>query len=131
MVNYMDSKIYTIRCRSDDTLIYVGSTTLALSQRLAKHRCSCKRGVCCSLYKYIVNDDWSEWYIELYEVYPCNSKEELLKKEGDIIRQIGTINKCIAGRTQKEYRQENVEYFKEKSLFLFNNIIKLFINIFI
>ena len=113
MVKYANGKIYTIRSRIDETLIYVGSTTRALSQRMAEHRSNCKRGDGCSLYDYIVNDDWGDWYIELYEVYPCNSKEELLKKEGDIIRQIGTINKRINGRTQKEYREDNVEKIKE------------------
>ena len=113
MVKYQNGKIYTIRCRSDDTLIYVGSTTRALSQRMTEHRSNCKLGKCVSLYDYIVNDDWGDWYIELYEVYPCNSKEELLKKEGDIIRQIGTINKCIAGRTRKEWCEDNAEYKKE------------------
>ena len=39
--------------------------------------------------------------IELFENFPCNSKEELNKKEGQIIREIGTINKQIAGRTYK------------------------------
>ena len=114
MVNYQNAKIYTIRCRSDDTLIYVGSTTRALSQRMTEHRSNCKKGGhCCSLYDYIIDDNWDDWYIELYEVYPCNSKEELLKKEGDIIRQIGTLNKCIAGRTKKEWKEENVVKIKE------------------
>ena len=113
MVNYQNGKIYTIRCRSDDTLIYVGSTTQKLSQRMTLHRSDYKRGKGCSLYKYIVNDDWSDFYIELYEMYPCDSKEELVKKEGDIIRQLGTINKYIAGRTKKEWRNENAEKIKE------------------
>jgi len=112
MVNYQNGKIYTIRCRSDENLIYVGSTTQKLTQRLAKHRSSCKRGVGCSIYKYIVNDDWSEWYIELYEMYPCNSKKELERREGQVIREIGTINKNIAGRTKKEYYEMNADIIK-------------------
>ena len=114
MVNYMDSKIYTIRCRIDETLIYVGSTTQKLTQRLAKHRSDCKMGRCYSLYKYIVSDDWREWYIELVQNFPCNSKEELEKREGEVIREIGTINKRIAGRTKREYYEDNVENLKEK-----------------
>ena len=113
MPNYQDGKIYTIRNYTDNEMIYVGSTTETLSRRLAKHRYDCKNGKGCSLYKYIVNDDWGEWYIELVQNFPCNSKEELEKREGEIIRQIGTINKCIAGRTQKEYRQENADKIKE------------------
>lgn len=126
MPNYANAKIYTIRCRSDDTLIYIGSTTQTLSQRMTQHRSDYNRSKCNSLYNYIVNGDWVDWHIELYEYYPCNSKEELLKKEGDIIRQIGTINKQIAGRTGKEYRDDNAEYFKEKSKkYYVNNIDKI------
>ena len=60
-----------------------------------------------------VNNDWSNWYIELYENYPCNSKEELLKKEGEVIRLIGSLNSRIAGRTEKEYKKDNAEKNKE------------------
>ena len=129
MVNYQNGKIYTIRCRSDENLIYVGSTSQTLSQRMTLHRSCCKRGDGCSLYDYIIDNDWSDFYIELYEKYPCNDKAELCKREGEIIRQIGTLNKCIAGRTKKEwyednadkikenkkeYRQENIDIIKEK-----------------
>jgi hypothetical protein len=62
-----------------------------------------------------VNNDWTDWYIELYENYPCNSKNELCKREGEIIRLIGTSNKYIAGRNNNEYRIENADKIKEAS----------------
>ena len=106
---YENGKIYTIRCRYDDTLIYVGSTIEKyLSSRMSKHRYSKSCEVC----KYI-NDDWGNWYIELYENYPCKSKQELEKREGEIIRLIGNINKRIAGRTNKEYIEDNKEKHTE------------------
>ena len=128
MPNYQEGKIYTIRNYTDDTLIYVGSTTQTLSQRLAEHRSTCKRGKKFSLYSHIVDSNWSNWYIELYEYYPCNERAELDRREGEVIREIGSINKCIAGRTKEEwckdnpdkikeynkkYREENPEYFKK------------------
>ena len=113
MPNYQDGKIYTIRNYTDNEMIYVGSTTQTLSRRLAKHRGSCKAGGKGSLYSHIVNGDWSNWYIELYEYYPCNNKTELEKREGEVIREIGTINKCIVGRTQKEWRECNADKIKE------------------
>ena len=45
----------------------------------------------------------------------CNCKEELCKKEGEIIRLIGNLNSRIAGRTQKEYKKDNQEIIKEKN----------------
>ena len=38
MPDYTKGKIYTIRCRTDDTLIYVGSTIQPLSVRLGGHK---------------------------------------------------------------------------------------------
>jgi hypothetical protein len=62
-------------------------------------------------------DDWNVWYIELYENYPCENKEQLIKREGEIIREIATLNKRIAGRTQKEWVLDNKhkmdQYYKE------------------
>ncbi len=65
------------------------------------------------LYKNIIENDWTDWYIELYENYPCNNKSELCKREGEVIRDIGNINKSIAGRTRKEWKDENKEHIKK------------------
>ena len=115
MPNYQDAKIYTIRNYTDNEMIYVGSTTETLSQRLAKHRFDCKVGKKVSLYSHIVDNDWSNWYIELYEYYPCNNRTELEKREGELIRELGSINKCIAGRTNKEWCKDNPDKIKEKN----------------
>lgn len=106
---YKRGQIYTIRNYTDDTMIYVGSTINTLSKRFEGHRLECKQEKknCVSLYNNIIDNDWTNWYIELYEDFPCNNKKELERQEGIIIRQIGTINKNIAGRTVKEWRVEN------------------------
>ena len=104
---YKRGKVYCVRCRYDDDLCYVGSTIQTLAKRMAAHR----KNESCSLYQYVneIDDEWCNWYIELYEYYPCNNKPELDKREGQITRQIGNINKFIAGRTSKEYYYENHE----------------------
>ena len=35
---YKNGKIYTIRCKNDDTLIYVGSTVQPLHKRFYEHK---------------------------------------------------------------------------------------------
>ncbi len=109
MPNYSNGKIYTIRCRTDETIIYVGATTQPLSVRIAEHKRHNRTAI-----SYFVNEklngDWTNIYIELYELFPCNSKEELSKREGEITRSIGTINMCIAGRTRKEWWNDNPNY---------------------
>jgi hypothetical protein len=111
---YKRGKIYTIRNITDDTMIYVGSSIDTLPKRLGKHKADCKSGKRISLYNYIENNDWSNWYIEWYEDFPCNSKQELNRREGEVIREIGTINKNTAGRTIKEYREDHADKIKEK-----------------
>jgi hypothetical protein len=51
--------------------------------------------------------------IELIENYPCNSKEELLKREGWYIKVTECVNKMVAGRTKQEWKQDNPEKAKE------------------
>jgi hypothetical protein len=114
MPDYKRSKIYTIRCKTDDSLIYVGSTVETLSSRLSKHKFDFKLKPQIILYSHV--QDWNDWYIELYEDFPCERKEQLLQREGQVIREIGTLNKKIQGRSHEEtckaYREENKE--KEK-----------------
>ena len=116
MPDYQNGKIYTIRCKSDNTLIYVGSTTMTLSKRMAEHRYASYTNNIRKLYS-CVNGNWDDWYIELYEVYPCENKEQLNKREGEITREIGNLNYQIAGRTNKEWYNDNKEkkkkYYKD------------------
>ena len=114
MPDYQQGKIYTIRCRTDDTLIYVGSTIQKLCARYSGHKTDSKRGSNMLLYSKIC-DNWDNWYIELYELYSCNSKEELLKKEGEVIRLIGNLNKQIAGRAANDRYKDNKEKVAEKA----------------
>ncbi len=117
MPNYQQGKIYTIRCRTDDTMIYVGSTTQPLCERLAQHKRGSKneKEINRLIYKSI-NDDWDNWYIELHSLCPCSCKEELCRREGEVIREIGNLNMEIAGRTRKEFSIDYYETNKEKLL---------------
>ena len=124
MPNYQNGKIYTIRCKNDDTLIYVGSTCETLSRRLTTHRASYKANNSRFFYTFI--DSWEDWYIELYEECPCNTKEELRKREGEVIRSIGTLNYEIAGRTKKEYEDDNkLIRQSQKKIYYINNKDKI------
>jgi len=106
---YKRGKIYTVRCQYDHSLIYVGSTIDKLAKRMAGHRKDKK----CSLGK-TVDGDWDNWYIELYEDFPCDNKEQLEKREGEVIREIATINRFIAGRNKQQYYQDNRDNLLEK-----------------
>ena len=119
MVNYQLGKIYKIVCNITDEC-YIGSTCQpSLAQRLSKHVSSyngyksSKRNKCRS-YSII---DRGNYNIYLIESFPCNSRDELIAREGYIMRQYKLnckcINHCIAGRTPKEYLEINKEKFQQ------------------
>jgi hypothetical protein len=116
---YNIGKIYTIRCYNDDKLIYVGSTVQPLYKAWNEHKSTHKNENSKKynklLYVKMREIGIDSFYIELHENCNCNCIEELKKKVGEIIRNIGTLNKTIYGREQKEYRQspKYKEYIKE------------------
>lgn len=106
----MTGKIYIIRNDFDNDLLYIGSTFADLNYRFERHRFQKTT----KLHKYITenDDNFENWFIELYEEYHDITKEDLLKREGDVIRQFladnpKTLNKCIAGRTKQQYIIDN------------------------
>jgi aspartate carbamoyltransferase regulatory subunit len=65
--------------------------------------------------------DIGDAYIELIEYFQCDTKEELSKREGEIMRSMDCVNKCIPvnGDTienrkhyLKQYNDENRFYCK-------------------
>ena len=116
MPDYQNGKIYKILNNVDDE-IYVGSTIEALGQRMSKHRYSMKKRPHYKLYKHMHELDVENFYIELIENCPCNGVYELRAREGYYIREIGTLNKNVAGRTPREcvdiHYNKNIEKYKE------------------
>ncbi len=116
MPDYNNGKIYTIRFH-DSNEIYIGSTTQSLAVRFGGH----KRTDNSAVYR-LINDkydgNWEECYYELYENYSCINREELHKKEGEVIRLFLNnvnyicINCVINGRNYKEYYQDNADKIK-------------------
>ena len=107
-MNYQNGKIYTIRSYQTDN-VYYGSTTQPLSKRLSTHKRHCKLWQN-KKYCYVTSFEivkYTDCYIELVENYPCNSKAELEKREGECIRSNECVNKCIPGRSSKQYHEDN------------------------
>lgn len=130
MPDYSKAKIYTIRYRGDDSLVYVGSTVQSLSVRMAEHRrkynVENRQEYNMLLYIKMRETNINDWHIELYEEYPCENKEQLCKREGQVIREIGTLNKKIEGRTRQEWCIEHADKIKEhKKKWYQDNIDKI------
>jgi len=95
---------------------------------MSKHRACSKedRSMNTPLYKEVYKTTWDDWYMELYENYPCENKAQLNKREGEVIRDIGSLNKRIAGRTDKQYRSDNADKIKEyKKIYRHENSEKI------
>ena len=111
---YHHGKIYKITDNAY-TKCYIGSTVEKyLSIRMGKHR-SCYRQfkknnahLCCS---YNIFDEFGleNCKIELIEAYKCETKEELLKREGYYVKNTNCVNKLMPGRTKSEYWDDNKE----------------------
>jgi len=113
--DFSKGKIYKITNDYNND-IYVGSTCDLLTKRFSYHRSDYRREVKKDrlLYKLMNEIGFERFRIELIEDYPCQDKYELRQREGHHIREIGTLNKKIAGRTKQEYNKEYHKDNKEK-----------------
>jgi hypothetical protein len=111
---YNHSKIYKLISSKTD-LIYIGSTTKTLAQRIAQHK-----------HDYKINKDNDKKYISsfklleigeceilLLESVNCNNKDELRAKEREWIEKFKNIcvNLRMPGRTTKGWREDNRERY--------------------
>ena len=114
MNNFQDGKIYKVVNKLNSE-IYVGSTTMDLDKRMIKHKCDAKQRPHLSKFYTFMNETGIDNFeIELIEDYPCETKEELRKREGNIIKAMATLNQRVAGRTPAEYNKEYRPKNKDK-----------------
>lgn len=97
---YRRGKIYIIKSPNFPRY-YIGSTCMNLDTRFFYHNAAMNTTATAIIKA-------GDAYIELLEDYPCKTKEELLRREGELIREYGdlAINHNIAGRTKYEYHAE-------------------------
>jgi hypothetical protein len=98
MPDYSKGKIYKIVC-NETGFIYIGSTVQKLNIRISDHKKDYKAWLDGKIH-YITSFDIiknNNYYIELIEDYPCESKLELEMREGYWQKQMDCVNKCIAG----------------------------------
>ena len=104
----MKAYVYAIRSHQTDK-IYIGSTTQTPSMRMCGHRASYKRWKNKKT-NYVTSYEilkYNDNYIEILVEVDFTTNLELKKLEGENIRKHDCVNKCIAGRTQIEYKSEH------------------------
>ena len=113
---FHNSKIYTIRSPQSDKF-YIGSTTQTLCRRLSNHK---------SRYKAYLNGtdqfgtsfkilELGDAYIELLEEINYDNKNQLQKREGELIRKhkLELVNKFIPCQSPREYYDANKDKISE------------------
>lgn len=110
--NYQNGKIYKIWSLLTDK-IYIGSTCDDLPHRFKRHKYTSD----CNSKLLFDEVGCENCKIELIELFPCNSKLELIKREGEIQRENKEfiVNTRIECRTLKEYYQDNKIIIDEKN----------------
>lgn len=110
---YDNGKIYSIRSHQTDKY-YIGSSCVDLCKRLYCHRLQYKnflndKNAYVSSFEIIKYDDH---YIEVIEDFPCNSKRELEKREGELQRQYKNdiVNHVYAHNTPEQYKEYHKQY---------------------
>ena len=119
--DYANGRIYKIEpiCEHDENEVYYGSTCQILCKRMDGHR-GCYKHWLNGSNKYISSFILFEKYgiencnIYLVELYPCDSKEQLLAREGYNIKNNKCVNKIVAGRTRKEHYEDTKEILLEQ-----------------
>ena len=85
---YEKGKIYKI-WSLETSEVYVGSTCSELYKRMSKHRCEAKCRAKFRLHHEMNRLGCDVFMIELVEHHPCSCANELHKREGEIIRELG------------------------------------------
>ena len=118
MPDYKKGKIYAIKSNETED-VYIGSTCTTLNKRMRSHKSEYKKklkdGKLGSTTSYKILK-YADAYIELIEDCSCETKRELLDREGEVIRNTpNCVNTQIQGRTMAQYRIDNTEKLKQQS----------------
>ena len=105
MPDYSKGKIYIIRSPNTHA-VYIGATVCPLAKRMWSHMSPANN----TSSKQVIEEGRA--YIELLEDFPCERKEQLLKREGELIR--ATAN-CVNKQGQIRPTKEQIKATKKQS----------------
>lgn len=115
MPDYQQGKIYKIVCNVTGKVYYGSTIEPTLARRLSKHKThfnQYKQEICnyITSFEILTNDNYS---IVLVELYPCNSRDELLMRERYWIENNECINIKCPKLTQHEIKHYYQQYHQE------------------
>ena len=117
--------MYKITCNTDESLIYIGSTT-NFKCRKSQHKNCCNSIKSnqhnLKIYETIRNNGgWNNWTISPIEIYISNNKIKAKIRENVLMDLFNSNLNCFRAYTSKEERKEKQKKYEEKNK---NKIIK-------
>ena len=112
--------IYTIVCKTDETLLYVGSTT-NLTQRKNLHKKACinEKHKDHNLQVYVMiraNGGWDSFEMKPVKEHPCDNKIQLVIEEERIRKEMkANLNTNRAYITPEEHKEQIKEWNKNNA----------------
>ena len=100
-------KIYKLVSMNNSEMVYYGHTCQTLAQRFAQHTSKSNK----TSSKNIIEK--GDAIILLVEHFPCLNENEARAREGYYILNNPCVNKCVAGRTEKQYYIDKKEILDE------------------
>ena len=128
-IDYSKAIIYSIVCKTDETLIYIGSTT-EFTKRKCSHKSDCnnEKSKKHSYPAYVMiraNGGWDNFAIKPLKEFPCTNKIQLIIEEERIRLEfqanlntyrayIKTEERTEVLKDYKENRRKNYDLYNEK-----------------
>jgi predicted GIY-YIG superfamily endonuclease len=110
--NFPNAVVYVLQCI--DNYYYIGSTINNPRYRLNNHKSDSITYPDRCVYKHINAIGWENVKLQVVEAFPCDTKEELRKKEDELIKDSLQDEYClnhIRVVVSKEERRENVNNY--------------------
>lgn len=119
-IDYSKALIYSIVCKTDPTLLYIGSTT-DFRHRKSVHKSKTKNDNTQVYVMIRANGGWEAFEMKPVKEYPCDNKIQLVIEEERIRKEMhANLNTLRAYVTEEErseirekYREEHKEELKE------------------
>ena len=114
-IDYSKALIYSIVCKTDETILYIGSTT-NFTKRKNSHKNAChnenNKDYNYQVYVMIrANGGWDNFEMKPVKEYSCENNIQLVIEEERIRKEMkATLNTKIAYRTIEEKQEYNKKY---------------------
>jgi hypothetical protein len=114
-IDYSKALIYSIVCKTDENLLYIGSTT-NFRMRKSSHKCVCnnEKNINYNVQLYVMiraNGGWDNFEMKPIKEYSCENNIQLVIEEERIRKEINSnLNTLKAYRTIEEKQEDHKNY---------------------